>query len=172
MRPALVLPACVVLLAGLDDQAGAGGTTTTANLSGGGLSIAAATSVTLSSAATGASSLTGSLGTVTVTDTRGAPTAVWTATVAATSFTTGLASSDETVSASSITYSSGPGSAAVGQVGVMVPTAGVTLGSSRTAATWTGVGNNTVSWSPTLTFALKPSLVRGTYTGTVTHSVS
>ena len=172
MRRALVLPVGVVMLAALDRPSRAGGTTTTANLSGGGLSIAAATSVTLSGAAAGASSLTGSLGTVTVTDTRGAPTAVWTATVTATSFTTGLASADETVSPSSITYSSGPGSAASGQVGTMVPSSSVTLGSSRVAASWSGIGNNTVSWSPTLTFALKPSQVRGTYTGTVTHSVS
>ncbi|MCW3101395.1 MAG: hypothetical protein JWL77_7013, partial [Chthonomonadaceae bacterium] len=72
----------------------------------------------------------------------------------------------------SISYSSGVGSAAVGQVGAMVASVGASLASSATAATWAGVGNNTVTWNPTLTFALLPSQVVGTYTGTITHSVA
>jgi hypothetical protein len=64
-------------------------TTTTFTLSGGALSISVPASKNLGSAATGASSLSSQLGTVTVTDDRGALAGCWTATVASTDFTTG-----------------------------------------------------------------------------------
>jgi hypothetical protein len=34
-----------------------------------------------------------------------------------------------------------------------------------------GIGNNTATWTPTVSFALISSQVAGTYSGTITHSV-
>jgi hypothetical protein len=49
----------------------------------------------------------------------------------------------------------------------------VILTSSRTAFTLaSGVGDNSLSWNPTLIVAVPAAAVAGTYTGTVTHSVA
>jgi hypothetical protein len=163
------------LLGTFGGAASAGTTTTSFTLNGNaaGLSISVpGTASGIATGSTGATSLSGTLGSVTVTDPRGLLVATWTATVSATSFTTGGASSNETVAKSAITYSSGAGSAALGQVGAMVPSVNSALGNSAIAASWSGVGNSTVTWTPTLTFALLASQVAGTYTGTITHSVA
>ena len=122
---------------------------------------------------TGSLSLAGKLGSVTVTDSRGALTATWIAKVTSTSFTTGGGSTNETVLPTNIVYGSGsPTNDTSIYTGTFTPTvAGLTLDALGTAGAWTGVGNNTVSWNPTLTFTLLPSQVAGTYKGTITHSV-
>jgi hypothetical protein len=163
-------------------SAGAGDTASTFTLTGNssGLSIAvpdgSTTPVSLGSAATGAASLSHALGNVTVTDTRGALTATWTATGSSTNFTTGGATANETVAKANVGYYAGVGTAALGQVGAFVPAGTaltpVALGSASTVGNWAGVGNNTVSWNPTVSFTLLPSQVAGTYSGTITHSVS
>jgi hypothetical protein len=109
---------------------------------------------------------------VQVTDTRGSLVAAWTATVSSTDFTTGGASSNETVAKALISYSSGSATKGAGQVGVMTPSVGLTLAAPAVAGIWAGVGNNTVSWNPTLSFSLLASQVAGTYSGTITHSVA
>jgi len=180
MRKALVVTAvtAVGLVGALQGTAHAGDTTTTFVLTAGGIGISVPSSATMSSAAAGAATDTGSLGNVTVTDARGSLVSTWTATVSSTNFTnstTGGSTADETVAKANVGYASGVGTAALGQVGAMTPTGAVTpvaLGSAATGASWTGVGNNTVTWNPTLTFTLLPSQVAGTYTGTITHSVS
>jgi hypothetical protein len=73
----------------------------------GSLSISVPATRNLGSAAAGASSLSGSLGTVTVTDTRGASAANWTATVSATSFVTGDGTAAETIPMSALSYGAG-----------------------------------------------------------------
>jgi hypothetical protein len=179
MRKALVLTTVVAagLVGALTGPASAGTTTTTTFTltAGSGLSVSVPdTASNIGSAAAGSTTVSGSLGPITVTDPRGALAATWTATVSSTDFTTGTTpTANETVAKANITYSSGAGTAAAGQVGAMVPSiVGVSLASSATAATWAGVGNNTVTWTPTLSFSLLASQVAGTYTGTVTHSVS
>lgn len=181
MRKALVVTAvtAVGLVGALQGNASAANdTTTTFTLTAGALGISVPASASLSSAAAGAASLTGQLGTVTVTDARGALVSTWTAGVSSTDFlntTTGGTTANEKVVKANVGYASGVGTAGLGQVGAMVPTGAVTpvaLGSAATGASWTGVGNNTVSWNPTLTFTLLPSQVAGTYSGTITHSVS
>jgi hypothetical protein len=140
----------------------------------GGLAITVPTStVNFGSVASGATSVSGPLGTVTVTDTRGLLTASWTATVSTTTFTTGGATTNETVAKSAVTYASGAATATTG-VGVFTPVlVAVSLATPQTAATWTaGVANNTATWNPTLTFALLTTQVAGTYAGTITHSVT
>lgn len=131
------------------------------------------TPINLGSGNTGDTSLAGSLGNVTVTDSRGALTASWTATVSSTNFTTGTATTQETVAKANISYSSGASTNILsGQVGAFTPSVGVTLGSAKTAGSWLGVGNNTVRWNPTVTFTLQTAQVAGTYSGTITHSVA
>jgi hypothetical protein len=119
----------------------------------------------------------GELGAVTVTDTRAALTATWTATVSATSFTTGGGTPAETIPASAVTYWSGPATATIG-VGTFIPGQpnaddATSLTESATAFTLTeGTGNNSATWDPTLVVSVPSSGVAGTYTGTVTHSVA
>ena len=83
-------------------------TTATFTLDGGDLSISAPASAELSAGtATGSASLSGLLGSVIATDERGELLGQWTATAAATDFTTGTASGDETIADDGVTYSSG-----------------------------------------------------------------
>lgn len=181
MRKALALGTAAASLSGLvlagPASAAPGDTVATFTLTGNasGLSVSVpsgtnASPVNLGSAATGATTVSGQLGSVTVTDTRGSLVAAWTASATTTAFTTGGASANETVALARIAYSSGTGTAATGQVGAMTP--GVGTGAAPVTMVWAGVGNNTVTFNPTLSFTLLPSQVAGTYTGTVTHSVA
>lgn len=121
--------------------------------------------------------ISGQLGTVTVIDDRAQLAATWVATVTASDFTTGGATPEETIPASSIDYWSGPATQNAG-TGVLVPgqptaAEAVSLAAPATAfSRTTGDGLNSASWNPTLTFELTPSTVVGVYTGTVTHSVA
>jgi hypothetical protein len=114
---------------------------------------------------------------VTVTDARALLTASWTSTVSGTAFTTGGATTAETIPAANISYWSGLATSTSG-VGTFTPgeaTAALaqTLSASRTAYTLTlGVSNNSATWNPTLVVAVPASAVVGTYTGTITHSVA
>lgn len=136
----------------------------------GSLSISVPGARDLGAAAAGASSLSRSLGEVTVTDTRGAAAADWTATVSATSFTTGDGSPAETISGGALSYA--PGSASQTGTATLGPGGGA-LSESRTGYAATGVdGSNTAVWNPTITVTLPPQAVAGTYTGVITHSVS
>ncbi|MBA2324488.1 MAG: hypothetical protein H0V92_10920 [Pseudonocardiales bacterium] len=177
MRKLTVIASIAVAAAGvaLAAPANAGTTGATFTLAGNGAGLAIsqpANGVNLGSASTGAASLSGSLGTVQVTDTRGSLVAAWTATVGSTAFTTGTATTEETVAAALISYSSGTATKGTGQVGAMTPSVAVTLAAPAVAGVWAGTGNNTVSWNPTLSFTLLPSQVAGTYAGTITHSVA
>ncbi|WP_250564517.1 hypothetical protein [Sphaerisporangium fuscum] len=121
--------------------------------------------------------ITGQLGTVTVSDQRAALTATWTATVSATSFTTGTGTAAETIPASSVAYWSGPATATTG-TGTFVPgqanaAAAVTLDQPRTAfSKTTGSGDNSASWNPTLIVTIPAQAVAGLYTGTINHQVA
>lgn len=171
--PALAIGASALFLAA--PASASASTSATFTLTGGSLSISEPATANLGSAATGALTLSGSLGTVTVTDQRGALAANWTASVISTNFTTGASPGTyQTVTAASIAYSSGTATLTGTPVGAFTP--GVIAQMSSTtggvAGVWAGTGNNTVSWNPTLTFTLSPSQVAGTYSGTVTHSVA
>jgi len=152
-------------------------TTATFSITAGGLSISApASTVALSgaTAATGASSVAGTLGSVTVADTRGNLVATWVTTFSSTTFTTGTATTNETVPLASISYASGTATASSG-TGTFVPNVGTAMSAaagSRVVSWTVGVGNNSATWNPTLTFTLLPAQVAGTYTGTITHSVA
>lgn len=123
---------------------------------------------------TGALTASATLGSVSVTDNRGALLGNWTTGVSSTSFVTGTSTANETVAASAIAYSSGTATATSGS-GAFTPGLLTTLAPTAprgTAGSYAGVGNNSATWNPTLTFTLGAQQVAGLYTGTVTHSVA
>ena len=150
-------------------------TTATFSITAGGLAITAPSgtvALTGATAATGAATVGGTLGNVSVADTRGALVATWGATFSSTTFTTGTATAEETVALASISYASG--TVTKTGTGTAVPNAGTLMsaGAGSRKVTFAGVGNNTATWNPTLTFTLLADQVAGTYTGTITHSVA
>ncbi|MBM0204846.1 hypothetical protein ACIA47_12305 [Micromonospora sp. NPDC051227] len=122
--------------------------------------------------------LTGQLGTVEVRDQRGQVNPnLWVATVSATVFITGGGGTNRTISNGQVSYWSGPvvNSSGGGTLVPGQPTAAqaVTLNVAREAFRKTaGNGNNRVSWIPTIRIAVPSTVVAGTYTGTITHSVA
>jgi hypothetical protein len=152
-------------------------TTTTFTLAGGALSISAPASKDLGSGPTGGGTVSAQLGTVTVTDTRGALAGSWTATVSSTDFTTGGGTGNETIAKGSVTYWSGASTAtsgvAVFLAGQLLAANAQALSASRTAFSASAtVGNNSASWNPTVTVNVPAAAVAGDYSGTITHSVA
>lgn len=152
-------------------------TTTTFTITAGGLSISAPASKSLGSVATGSSSVSAQLGSVTVTDERGALLGSWTATVSGTDFTTGGATANETIAKANASYWSGAATATSGTAtftpGQANAGAAQTLAASRTAfSASAAVGNNSATWNPTVTVTIPSAAVSGTYSGTITHSVA
>jgi hypothetical protein len=145
-------------------------TTVTFTVTVGALTMTAPTTTDLGAGAP-ASTISGPLGTTTVTDDRALLTAAWSATASSTSFTTGGGTPAETIPASVASYAPGT----LTTTGTITPT-GTTISLSGAAVpvvTGTaGVGDNTASWDPTLSIAVPPAAVGGVYTGTLTQSVS
>ena len=139
------------------------------------LSISASSSATLPAAAPGTTA-SAQLGTVTVTDNRALGSASWTATVTGTAFSTGSAA-PQTIPLTQVTYWSGPATAISGS-GTFTPgqpaaANAVTLTASRVAFSLAGgSGVNSASWNPTLSVQVPAAAVAGTYTATITESVS
>src|SRR5688500_14797300 len=163
-------------VAGPARAATTGNTTATFTITAGGLAITAPSStVALGTVNTGAGSVSGQLGAVTVDDTRAALVNSWTNTVSSTTFALngGTATTNETVALTNIAYSSGLSTAHTG-LGAFVPSGTVSdFTTAKAAGTHTGfAGNSSTTWNPTLTLTLLSSQVAGTYTGTITHSVA
>jgi hypothetical protein len=108
------------------------------------------------------------LGTVTVTDDR-AGTAGWVATAEAPDFT-----GPQTISTSAaglVTYN--PGNVTVTGTATVAATFENQMYPAGPVETATGVsGNNTAAWNPTLTVTIPANALAGTYSTTITHSVS
>ena len=117
-------------------------------------------------------SISGNLGTVTVTDDRAALDAVWTATASATSFTTGTATTAETIPATDLDYA--PGTITV--ISGTVTTDGLPITMSNAAQPVVDAtnieGDNQVSWNPLITVHIPANAVTGEYSGTISESVS
>ena len=161
-------------LLSLSGVAQAGTTNTTFTVSGGALSITVpGTTASLGTAGTGGST-SASLGTVAVTDVRGALAATWTSLVSASNFTG--TSHSQVIAVGQATYLPGLTTASSGIPGTFVPgNANVAFALSTAGATaYTGasVGSNSASWDPTLTVSIPTTAVADIYTGTVTHTVS
>jgi hypothetical protein len=161
----------VLALAVPAGAATASDTPVTVEVAGGGLSISAPTgSVDLGSvgASTNTQVVSNSIGTIRVTDTR-AGTAGWVATVGATDFTgpkTILVSN-----AGSVTYT--PGQATTTGTVNVAATDEDHLYPTDPVQTATGVsGSNTAAWSPVIAVTIPANALVGTYSTTITHSVS
>ena len=145
-------------------------TTVTFAVTSGALTMTAPTAADLGSGAPG-TTITNEIGTTTVTDDRALLSASWVADASSTDFTTGAASTNETIPVTDATYA--PGTITT-TGGITATPHDVTLdGDPQAVVTGTaGVGNNTASWSPTVAVAVPVQAVTGTYTGTLTQSVS
>jgi large repetitive protein len=146
------------------------GCSVTVGIIAGPLSITAPGSAALGAAAPGGVA-TGSLGQVQVTDDRGFG-ADWAATVSSTNFTTDGGSPAETIPAGDVTY--GISSPVTTGQATFTNTSTLTLsGDPQAVAGTTSVdGNTTDTWDPTIQVAVPAGAVGGTYTATITHSVS
>jgi hypothetical protein len=155
-----------ILPLGSATAASSGDTTATFTLAGGSLDVTPAGSAALTNAAPGAASVSGSLGPVVVSDTRGS-TAGWVMSAASTTFVDGAG----TVS-TGVSYDSGEATASTGTVTPTTTGAtSITTGAPVAEGTLAS-GNNTASYTPTLTVSLPASALAGTYSGTVTTSVA
>jgi hypothetical protein len=144
----------------------------TITLEAGGLSITApsdAGNLGTRSNQVGATTVSGQLGQVQVTDARDAPAGSgWTATAISTAFTQ---TAGPSIGAASVGYTAGT----ISTVGTATYTAndpanltGVSAVVTATAIT----GNNTATWNPTIQVAVGANMPAGVYLGTITHSVS
>ena len=168
----------LVALPGIASAATAGATTTTFTLTGGSISITVpGTTVDLSSVSVAAGTLSGQLGTVTVNDGRGLLNGSWTSMVSSSQLTTRGQTAAQTINATGVSYWSGAATATSG-VGALVgsqltPGAAVAINAAQTAFTGGSlIGNNSASWNPTLIVTMPSAAIGGTYTGTVTHTVT
>lgn len=141
------------------------------------LSVSVPTTAALGSGTPG-NALSATIGQVTVSDQRLISNAGWTATVSATSFTTGGRSQAETITSPNLSYWSGPSTASSGTAtlapGQSTAAAAQPLGTPITAFS-SSAGNGHItsaSWNPGLNVAIPAAAVAGTYTGTITTSVS
>jgi hypothetical protein len=121
-------------------------TTVTFAVTSGALTMTAPSAANLGSGAPG-STISGALGSVSVSDNRALLSASWTVTASASNFTTGTGTPAETIPAGDVSYAPG------------------VTGSS-------GSGDNSASWDPTISVAVPVAAVNGTYTGVISHSVS
>ncbi len=145
--------------------------TATIAVASGALTIAVAPGASLGSAAPGGI-LSASLGTVQVTDDRGFG-AGWTATVSATNFTTGTATSAETIPASDAFYDITALSQTTGTAAfTYVPVTDLTETPQAVAAAADTAGNTAATWDPIVEVTVPASAIAGSYTATITYSVS
>lgn len=115
----------------------------------------------------GGTTIVGKLGTITVSDSRGASSMGWVASVSTSGFTTSAGAS---IAASNISYSAGT----VAKTGLATYTAPAeaSLANAVTAVAATKIGGaNTASWNPSITVTVPGGTSAGLYTATITHSV-
>jgi hypothetical protein len=149
--------------------AASGPTTATVLINGGALAISVPTSANLgtTTVSTSAQTVTGSLGPVVVSDLRGG-TIGWVATAISTNFT---GSNGGTISVGAMTYT--PGTAVVVGVATVTPSSLTGMGATSAVQTATVTGGpNTATWNPSIGVPIPAGALAGTYSATITHSVS
>ena len=134
------------------------------------ISITTPASASLGSAAPGGT-ISGSLGTVQVTDNRGFG-ADWTATVATTTFTTGTGAPGESISAGQAEYDIIGLSRATGATFTYTPMTTLSTDPTAVVSATDVAGNNSATWNPLIQVSVPSDAIAGLYTATVTHSVS
>jgi hypothetical protein len=147
-------------------------TTTTFDVTSGALTITAPDTAFLGSGAPG-TTISGQLGTVTVNDNRAALTESWVASASSTDFTTGGGTDAETIPVADVSYTVGSFTSIVGTITPVASNLDPMSHDPQPVVTGSsGVGDNSVSWNPTIAVAVPANAVTGTYTGTITHSVA
>jgi hypothetical protein len=172
MRKPVFLASAVVLLTAatfLPAVPIGAATPATFTLTAGALSISAPTAgVSLGSqlASTTSSTISGSLGVVTVTDQRGGTT-TWTASAISTAFTPPAGPADP---ASNVSY--GAGTITVSATVVATAVNATDLTGVSTVVTGASTGISTASWNPTISVVVPANYAPGVYSATITHSVA
>jgi hypothetical protein len=172
MRSLVLLAISFATLAAATAFSAGAATDVTFTLTAGGLSISAPSgTVPLGSqvASTSSSTISGQLGTVTVSDQRGGAALTWTATAISTSFTplpTGPANP-----ASNVSYAAGA-ITVTGTVTAAAVAAPSLIGVSTVVSGSAGTGISTASWNPTISVFVPANYAPGVYTATITHSVA
>jgi hypothetical protein len=156
-------------------------TALTGTLAAGTLSITVPTSANLGSATVSSTgtSVSGHLGTTTVNDSRGSL-AGWTVTISATNLSDGATPTPHTIAASKMKVYIAVGDGPTLTSGVAVPVTAystaltaLTLSTSgQTLLSATTTGSNVVTYNPTVSVAVGGGAIAGTYTGTITQTVS
>lgn len=149
-----------------------GDTSATVTVTGGSLSITVPTAAgSLGSAVNkvAGNTISGALGTVQVDDARSAAAGSgWVASVISTAFTPATGA---TIAASLVGYTAGP----ITKVGTATFTANdpAALTGVTPAVTASGItGDNSATWNPTIIVTIPGGTLAGTYSGTITHSVT
>lgn len=140
-------------------------TEATFTLAGGSLVVTPASDADLGDGAPGAASVSGSLGTVTINDSRGS-TAGWVVSAASTTFVDGAGSTSTDVS-----YDAGSATSHTGIVSALSAGSTSIVEAAPVAGGSDASGNNTAAFDPTLTVSLPARALAGDYTGTVTTSI-
>ena len=169
MRKSLLLASTVAALAAASALPAGADTPATFTLTAGGLSISAPTGiVSLGSqpVSNSSSTITGSLGVVTVSDARGGATS-WTASVISTAFTPTAGPADP---ASNVSYVAGTVTVSATVVATVVPAANLT--GVSTVVTGASTGVSSASWNPTISVVVPANYAPGVYAATITHSVA
>jgi hypothetical protein len=168
MRKLLLLAGVLTGLSAWGAMTASADTTASFTLTAGALSISAPSStVSLGSqvASTAATTISGALGAVTVSDQRGGVT-TWTASVISTAFTPSAGPADP---ASNVSYAAGT----ITQAGVVATgVAAPNLTGVSTVVTGSSAGISTASWNPTISVIVPANFAPGVYTATITHSVA
>lgn len=172
MRKLMLIAGIAAALAAVAALPAAGAATPVSfTLTAGALSISAPTgSVSLGSqvVSASASSISGPLGVVTVTDDRGGAT-TWVASVIVTAFTPTTGPAVTAIPASEVTYV--PGTVTQAGVTTAQPSE-ASLAGVVPVVNGTSTGLSTASWNPTISVALPANAAPGVYSATITHSVA
>jgi hypothetical protein len=168
MRKFLLVTSALSMLA-VASALSASANITTFTLTSGALSISPpSATVSLGSqvASTTATTMSGSLGTVTVSDQRGGTT-TWVASAISTAFTPTAGPADP---ASNVSYAAGAitNSALVTAAAVAAPD----LTGVSPVVNGSSTGISTTSWNPTISVVIPANLAPGVYSATITHSVA
>ena len=165
-RTALVLACSAALAGSMAVPASAADTTTTVTIANGGVSLSAPGGATLSAGIPGTNS-TVTLGNTTVTDAR-AGIVNWTATVSLSALTV----SGQTIPTTGASYFASTASLTGGST-LIATSSQLDLSTAKTSqVTSTVSGNNTAIWTALLTVPIPAQALAGTYSGTLTQSVS
>lgn len=171
MRTALVAATATVLTLGVTVPASAGPTSATVTVTGGVLAITVpvdAGSLGARSNTVGGGAISGPLGQVQVNDARSAAAGSgWVASVISTAFTP---PAGPAIPASAVSYSAG----SIAKTGTATYTANNpgNLTGVAPAVTATGItGDNSATWTPTISVAVPGGMAAGVYGATITHSV-